>query len=103
MPTSVWDQEVQDVIDTAKSTRTKTVEIDGQHVEIPFPFPSPLDWRDHWIYFLMIDRFNRPGMCLSKISSETKQATRGHFLASLHHGYTDQLPMLKAAHFSFGH
>ena len=22
------------------------------------PFPSPTDWRDHWIYFLMIDRFN---------------------------------------------
>jgi glycosidase len=23
------------------------------------PFPSPEDWRDVWIYFLMIDRFNR--------------------------------------------
>ncbi len=23
------------------------------------PFPSPQDWRDVWIYFLMIDRFNR--------------------------------------------
>jgi glycosidase len=23
-------------------------------------FPSPEDWRDHWIYFLMVDRFNNP-------------------------------------------
>ena len=23
-------------------------------------FPSPEDWRDHLIYFLMIDRFNNP-------------------------------------------
>jgi glycosidase len=22
------------------------------------PFPSPQDWRDHWIYFLLVDRFN---------------------------------------------
>jgi glycosidase len=22
------------------------------------PFPSPIDWRDQWIYFLMVDRFN---------------------------------------------
>ena len=21
-------------------------------------FPSPIDWRDQWIYFLMVDRFN---------------------------------------------
>src|SRR4051794_30414636 len=23
-------------------------------------FPSPADWRDEWIYFLMLDRFNNP-------------------------------------------
>jgi glycosidase len=25
------------------------------------PFPSPTDWRDTWIYFVFIDRFNRHG------------------------------------------
>ena len=24
----------------------------------PKAFPSPIDWRDEWIYFLMVDRFN---------------------------------------------
>jgi glycosidase len=24
----------------------------------PSPFSSPIDWRDQWIYFLMVDRFN---------------------------------------------
>jgi glycosidase len=26
------------------------------------PFASPADWRDGWIYFLMVDRFNNPGV-----------------------------------------
>jgi glycosidase len=34
--------------------------VGGQPVEIPTPFPSPEDWRDQWIYFLLIDRFNNP-------------------------------------------
>ena len=26
----------------------------------PGPYASPADWRDGWIYFLMVDRFNNP-------------------------------------------
>jgi glycosidase len=27
---------------------------------IPYPFPSPADWRDNWIYFVLVDRFDNP-------------------------------------------
>ncbi|HEX9107696.1 MAG TPA: alpha-amylase family glycosyl hydrolase, partial [Longimicrobiales bacterium] len=33
---------------------------EGKQRQLPKPFPSPTDWRDHWIYFVMVDRFNNP-------------------------------------------
>ncbi len=45
MPTSIQDPEVQAVLDHARSGAGTL-------------FPSPEDWRDTWIYFLMLDRFN---------------------------------------------
>jgi glycosidase len=53
-------QTIRDFQEAAKRPVAKSVMIDGHPVTIPFPFPSPGDWRDHWIYFLMIDRFNNP-------------------------------------------
>jgi glycosidase len=47
MPTSIDDTEIQAVLDQARV---------GQGAL----FPSPADWRDQWIYFLMLDRFNNP-------------------------------------------
>lgn len=44
MPTSLFAPEFQAVLDAATA---------GQRA-----FPSPADWRDQWIYFLMVDRFN---------------------------------------------
>jgi hypothetical protein len=35
-------------------------------MEIPYPFPSPGDWRDCCIYFLMLDRFANPVLKNSK-------------------------------------
>lgn len=40
--------------------QTRRVPVGGSTVEIPTPFPSPQDWRDQWIYFLLVDRFNNP-------------------------------------------
>ncbi|MGH7600588.1 MAG: alpha-amylase family glycosyl hydrolase, partial [bacterium] len=60
MPTSIWSDEIQTVFAQARSPRTKRVKIGDKTVEIPAPFPSPEDWRDKWIYFLLVDRFNNP-------------------------------------------
>jgi glycosidase len=50
MYTSLFSQEVQAVLRTAEN---KAGAAGG-------PFPSPADWRDQIIYFLMVDRFNNP-------------------------------------------
>lgn len=50
MPTSLFSADFQAVYDRAKARA-------GQPGG---PFPSPADWRDQWIYFLMVDRFNNP-------------------------------------------
>jgi glycosidase len=50
MFTSIFSPEVQAVFDSA-DLRAGTA--DG-------PFPSPADWRDQVIYFIMVDRFNNP-------------------------------------------
>jgi glycosidase len=49
MPTSILSQEVQAVIDQVR-----------RPLSSPTVTPSPADWRDLWIYFIMVDRFNNP-------------------------------------------
>jgi glycosidase len=64
MPTQAFSPEVQNVLDqylaASQQQGTKTVTVDGKPVQVAYPFPSPADWRDCWIYFLMVDRFNNP-------------------------------------------
>ena len=60
MPTSVFDPEVDDVLAGARVPARRTVCVDGRDLEIDYPFPSPADWRDCWIYFVLVDRFNNP-------------------------------------------
>lgn len=60
MPTSIWQDAVQATLDAARRPVARVVTVDSEQVTIPTPFPSPADWRDQWIYFLMVDRFNNP-------------------------------------------
>lgn len=64
MPISIGDKEVLDTIagaqQAARAKSTKTVAVDGKPQTFRRPFPSPTDWRDSCVYFLMIDRFNNP-------------------------------------------
>jgi pullulanase/glycogen debranching enzyme len=48
MTNSLFSREFQSILETAKHPGTTD----------PTPFPSPADWRDQVIYFLMVDRFN---------------------------------------------
>jgi glycosidase len=54
------NQALQQLRDAAKRLEHKTVSVDGLPKQVRYPFPSPADWRDCWIYFLLIDRFNNP-------------------------------------------
>ncbi len=50
MPTSLFAADFQSILDQAVNPPNPA----------SAPFPSPTDWRDRWIYFLMLDRFNNP-------------------------------------------
>jgi glycosidase len=50
MTNSLFSPEFQLILETAKRPGPAD----------PSPFPSPADWRDQVIYFLMVDRFNNP-------------------------------------------
>lgn len=64
MASTIFDPSVTraiaDAQAAARQRRTKAVTVAGATTTIPSPFPSPADWRDTWIYFLLIDRFNNP-------------------------------------------
>ena len=47
MPNSIWAPEIQTTIAGARTA-------------VRPPFPSPEDWRDKVMYFLLVDRFNNP-------------------------------------------
>ncbi|MBV8077491.1 MAG: hypothetical protein JO284_13880 [Planctomycetaceae bacterium] len=60
MPSSLASPEVLSTLDEATKPSTKSVKVGAEDITVATPFPSPEDWRDCPIYFLMLDRFNNP-------------------------------------------
>ena len=61
VPTNIFAPEIAQLlaqVRTAASAKTtKEVIVSGTVTPVQYPYPSPADWRDSWIYFLMVDRF----------------------------------------------
>jgi 1,4-alpha-glucan branching enzyme len=61
MPTSITSPDLLETISAAQTAaaqgQTKNINVNGQQIKVSYPFPSPGDWRDCCIYFLMLDRF----------------------------------------------
>jgi glycosidase len=79
MPTSIFDQDVQTVLDRARAPQAAL-------------FPSPEDWRDEWIYFLMVDRFNNPD---GPPRHQPFNAQFGEFQGGTFNGVKEKLPYLQ--------
>lgn len=60
MSISVYANEFNEILQSAWRLEERVVEFDGEARKSPAPFESPADWRDIWIYHLMLDRFNNP-------------------------------------------
>jgi glycosidase len=75
MPSALKDSAVDDVLALRQAP-------------VP-PFPSPADWRDHWIYFLLVDRFNNPA-APPRCSDPCDRYQGGNFA-----GIQERLPYLK--------
>lgn len=70
----------------AEPSITRTV----NGMEIPYPFPSPEDWRDHWIYFLLVDRFDNP-----EAPPQSNAPDFGQYQGGTFAGIKRRLPYLK--------
>jgi glycosidase len=60
-PTEIFSREISQTFaqarDAANNRWMRDVTVNGAVVPVRYPFPSPTDWRDCWMYFLMLDRF----------------------------------------------
>ena len=92
MPNSVWSDEVTQLCTEAQTPRNVTLTIGATTHTIRRPFPSPEDWRDQWIYFLMVDRFNNPQNAPRNLPFD---APFGQFQGGNFEGIRQQLPYLK--------
>ncbi len=93
MPSSVWDHEVQDAFRQARQQKAKRVAVGRTRRTIPAPFPSPPDWRDVIIYFIMVDRFHNPDAPPAQMPYD---APFGGFQGGTLKGIQNKLPYLES-------
>ena len=60
MPREIFDPEFIATLEAAMTPAMRSVMVGNSTADILTPFPSPSDWRDCWIYFILLDRFNNP-------------------------------------------
>lgn len=92
MPFSVWHSQVHEALTSASQPANRTVLLNTQPTQVPPPFPSPEDWRDQWIYFLMLDRFNNPAAPPRHLPYDS---VVDGFQGGTFNGVRQQLPYLK--------
>lgn len=85
MATSLFTPDFQAIFDQAKQ---------GTHGHLP-GFPSPEDWRDPLIYFLMMDRFNNPHSQPQPANVPFDDQNYSGFRGGKFSGVREQLPYLK--------
>jgi glycosidase len=95
MSTSVLDTDVAQALADARqraaASATKVVAVDGANRTIRSPYPSPADWRDCWIYFLLTDRFNHPNVA----PASTWNQKYDYWQGGTFEGVRQQLPYLE--------
>ena len=96
MPTSIMGAEVQAELDKARVPGLKSVQVGNTIVEIPSQFPSPVDWRDTIMYFLLVDRFNNPMAPPNNLPWDSEFSD---FQGGTFNGIGEQLDYLKALGF----
>ena len=92
MTASIYDPEARALLDGAQKQSSRVITLDQASIEVPAPFASPEDWRDQWIYFLMLDRFNNP---IAPPRNLPYDALFGSFQGGSFNGVRQQLPYLK--------
>ena len=92
MLSSIYDPAARALLDRAQQQSSRTITLDQASVEVPPPFASPEDWRDQWIYFLMLDRFNNPAAPPRNLPYD---APFSGFQGGSFNGVRQQLPYLK--------
>ena len=95
---SLNDPLIQSAFGQAAKSTTRAVKVGAKSRKITTPFPSPQDWRDVWIYFLMLDRFNRAGLPACPMTNPSASSRAGRSTVRDKLKYIKDLPGRSGCH-----